>query len=72
MRRGAIKADGFESESLAFHERLREAFVALAKNNPERCALIDANASEQDVEARIFQAVIEKLGSTIVGGAHGR
>lgn len=72
IRRGAIKADGFESESLAFHERLREAFVALAKNNPERCALIDANASEQDVEARIFQAVIEKLGSAIVGGSHGR
>lgn len=72
MRRGAIKADGFESESLAFHERLREAFVALAKNNPDRCVLIDANASEHDVETRIFQAVIERLGLASVGGEDGR
>lgn len=71
LRRGAIKADGFESESLAFHERLRDAFVALASTNPDRCVLIDANASEHDVEARIFQAVVEKLGSDVVGGAYG-
>jgi len=72
IRRGAIKADGFESESLSFHERLREAFIALAKTHADRCVLIDANASEQEVETRIFQAVVERLGSAIIGGAHGR
>ena len=71
IRRGAIKADGFEAESLAFHERLREAFVALAHSNPGRCVLIDANASEHEVEARIFQAVLEKLGASSIGGGHG-
>lgn len=72
LRRGAIKADGFESESLSFHERLREAFVALAKNNPDRCVLIDANANEHDVEARIFHAVKDKLGHAIDGALNGQ
>ena len=71
-RRGAIKADGFEAESLSFHERLREAFVALASANPDRCALIDAQATEQDVEARIFQVVKDRLGHAFAGGENGR
>jgi dTMP kinase len=71
IRRGAIKADGFEAESLSFHERLREAFVALAKSHPDRCVLIDAQASEQDVDARIFQVVKDRLGHALAGGENG-
>ena len=32
----------FESKGQAFHERLREAFLAIASAEPERCAVIDA------------------------------
>lgn len=71
LRRGAIKADGFESESLSFHARLREAFIELAGRHPERCVLIDANANEHEVETRIFQAVKERLNFKIDGVSDG-
>lgn len=39
---GEIK-DRFESETLAFHRKLREAFLAIAEAEPERCAVLDAS-----------------------------
>ena len=35
----------FESKGLAFHRRLREGFLAIARAEPQRCALIDATGS---------------------------
>src|SRR5688572_10910291 len=35
----------FESKGQAFHERLRDAFRAIAAAEPERCAVIDASGS---------------------------
>src|SRR5205085_2396239 len=40
--RGAA-ADRFESEELAFHERLRHAFLAIAAAEPHRCVVVDAS-----------------------------
>jgi dTMP kinase len=53
-RRGAGEADRFEQESLDFHRTLRSAYVQLAKENPARCALIDAAAPPGDVAGRIW------------------
>src|SRR5947209_12262640 len=36
-RRGDRQADRFEGESLEFHQKLREAYLALAAREPERC-----------------------------------
>jgi len=47
----------FESKGLEFHERLRAAFLAIAKAEPERCAVIDATGSLDDVEAKVWTAV---------------
>jgi dTMP kinase len=47
----------FESKGPAFHERLRAAFLAIAKAEPERCAVIDATGSLKDVEAKVWSAV---------------
>lgn len=55
----------FESKGVAFHERLREGFLMIAKAEPERCAVIDAVGSLDVVEARVWAAVGERLG---VGG----
>ena len=55
----------FESKGVAFHERLREGFLMIAKAEPERCAVIDAVGSLDVVEARVWAAVRERLG---VGG----
>ena len=51
----------FESKGMAFHERLREGFRAIAAAEPERCALIDATASMDAVEAAVWAAVGERL-----------
>ncbi|WP_293902874.1 dTMP kinase [Phenylobacterium sp.] len=51
----------FESKGMAFHQRLREAFCAIAAREPERCAVIDACATMDAVEAAIWEAVTARL-----------
>jgi dTMP kinase len=53
-RRGKEAADRFESEDVSFHETLREAYLQLVKDNPARCALIDATAAPGDIASRIW------------------
>ena len=53
----------FESKGLAFHQRLREAFLAIARAEPERCAVIDATGTEDAVEAAVWAAVQARLGA---------
>jgi dTMP kinase len=52
----------FESKGMAFHQRLREAFRAIAAAEPDRCAVVDATASMDAVEAAVWAAVSERLG----------
>jgi dTMP kinase len=47
----------FESKGQAFHERLREAFLAIARAEPERCVVIDAAGSLKEVEEKVWAAV---------------
>ncbi len=51
----------FESKGIAFHERLRDGFRAIAASEPERCALIDARGSIAEVEAAVWAAVEARL-----------
>lgn len=60
-RRGQDAADRFEAESTEFHERLREAYRALAAEEPERCILIDGCAPREVVAERIWSTVRERL-----------
>lgn len=53
-RRGEGEADRFESEDLAFHQSLRAAYLQLVKDNPARCALIDATSGPEDIAGRIW------------------
>jgi dTMP kinase len=52
----------FEGFDIAFHERLREAFRDLVRQNPERCALIEAGASPDAVAENIERVVESRLG----------
>ncbi|VTZ52391.1 thymidylate kinase [Methylocella tundrae] len=64
--------DRFEDESLQFHERLRAAFLAIAAQEPNRCAVIDASASVTDVAEAIWSAVSSRLlGSANLDIVHG-
>jgi dTMP kinase len=51
----------FESKGLAFHERLREGFLAIARAEPDRCAVVDARGSLVEVEAAVWTAVESRL-----------
>lgn len=47
----------FESKGRAFHQRLRDGFGEIARRNPERCRIIDATGTPDDVYARVLAAV---------------
>jgi dTMP kinase len=51
----------FESKGVAFHQRLRDGFLAIAEDEPGRCAVIDAGGSIEEVEARVWAAVEGRL-----------
>lgn len=53
--------DRFESEEIEFHIQLREAFLDLAREEPQRCVVIDAAQSQETVASRIWLAVAERL-----------
>ena len=50
----------FESKGLAFHQRLREGFHMIARRFPDRCRVIDASGSADEVYGRV-QAALEPL-----------
>jgi dTMP kinase len=60
-RRGGADIDRFESEDLAFHDRLREAYRQLAVSEPERCILVDATEAPERVTERVWSIVTRRL-----------
>jgi dTMP kinase len=65
LRRGATAIDRFEREDLAFHQTLREAFLAIARAEPERCVVIDAGPSEREVGEAIWAAARRRFASLL-------
>jgi dTMP kinase len=55
--RGRSAADRFEQETVAFHQRVREAYLARARQYPQRYCIIDAAAGPEQVQAAIERAV---------------
>jgi dTMP kinase len=51
----------FEKFNLAFHKRLRETYLAIARRDPMRCVVIDASADEKTVAASIWNAVAQRF-----------
>ena len=60
-RRGSGAADRFESEDIEFHQALREAYAEIAKAEPQRCVVIDANADVETVAARVWSALRDRF-----------
>jgi dTMP kinase len=60
-RRGAAAPDRFEAEDIDFHQKLRDAYRQIAETEPQRCALIDANADANTVAAKVWTALRERL-----------
>lgn len=53
--------DRYENMDRAFHERLRQGFVAIAVAEPKRCKLIDAAGTIEDVQARVMAAAMAQF-----------
>jgi len=61
LRRGDVQADRFEEEGVEFHEKLREAYLAIATREPDRCVVVDASAAKEVVANTIWQVVQSRL-----------
>lgn len=59
---GAEGEDRYERMNVAFHRRLRQGFLEIARLEPARCAVIDAARSIAEVHRAVVDAVGGRLG----------
>ncbi|MBT3358478.1 MAG: dTMP kinase [Rhodospirillales bacterium] len=63
LKRAEIRGgvDRYERMDVQFHERLRAGFLEIAARNPERCTVIDATGSIENIQTAVRQAVHAKF-----------
>ncbi len=59
-KKGADEDDRMELAGLAFHERVYEGYLALAKKYPERIATINARKSIEEIAQEVLSVLKEK------------
>jgi dTMP kinase len=52
----------YEQMAVDFHARLRNGFLTIARQNPQRCTLIDANRAVDAIQSDIQAEVLRRLG----------
>jgi dTMP kinase len=60
-KRGASDENRFEQENRAFFGRVRAAYLAIARREPQRMAVVDARGSAAETQAQIVALVRHKL-----------
>jgi len=58
------KADRFESMDMKFHERLREAFLEIARQDPERCIIFNGEQPPDELANQIWTTLKERYSLT--------
>jgi len=53
--------DRFEKEDLDWHQRLRSSFLAIAGANPDRCIVLSADRSADDLEQAVWDAISQRF-----------
>lgn len=61
-RRRDARTDRFESEELAFHERVRSRFLEIARREPRRVVIVPAQGDAAAVFAETSRIVAERFG----------
>jgi dTMP kinase len=51
----------FENEELAFHERVKQGYLALVVQEPERFQVLDASSPVEAIQAKVTEIVEERL-----------
>ena len=51
----------FENEDIAFHERLHQGYLELARQEPERFIIIDASGTMEQVSKKIIDAYHKRI-----------
>lgn len=62
---GLMAEARFENEEMAFHERVRAGYLAMAREDPGRICMVDASGSPHEVQMAIRKIVEERLGSQL-------
>jgi dTMP kinase len=67
LARSASESDEgrFEKENRAFFTRVHNAYLEIAKREPDRVAVIDARGTPDQTHAKILQIVLAKLGANV-------
>lgn len=63
--------DRYERMGLAFHNRLRDGFLAIAKQYPDRCVIIDAAQDIQSVHRQVLRVIEDRYGVSLKEASHG-
>lgn len=53
--------DRYERMGLEFHERVRQGFLEIAAQQPDRCAIVDATLGLDDVTSQVIECVTKRL-----------
>ena len=59
--RGEDARDRIESEAHEFHRRVREAYLEIARAEPERFVVIDARLPREEIEPLVISKIDELL-----------
>jgi dTMP kinase len=60
-RKKSLKRDRFEQEEIAFHHRVREGYLKMAADDPQRWLVVNAAQPKKQVEKIIWERVDELL-----------
>jgi dTMP kinase len=59
LSRAARTPDRFEREDREFFERVRQAYLVLARSDPERIRVVDASGSQADIKKRVEEELVD-------------
>lgn len=56
-----VKETRHESRGLEFHNNMRKGFLEIAKENPERCVVLDANKTIEELHQDVIKLITERF-----------
>ena len=68
--RGASEVDRFEAQTHDFHQRVRQGFLAVAREHPGRVCVVDAAQPVDRIHQQIVSIVLERMGQAARPRSH--